>query len=67
MANKRLSKKLAKFMNKKRGNLTFLQFSEKMEMSRASLHRIEQGKQNVTLETLEKICERLHCHPSDIF
>ena len=67
VANKRLPKKLAKFMQEKRGDLTFEQFSEKLGISSTSLHRIERCKQNVTLETLQKICDRLKCKTADIF
>jgi DNA-binding Xre family transcriptional regulator len=37
------------------------------EISQSSLHRIEQGKQSVTLDTLENICDRLNCRLSEIF
>ena len=57
----KLQKKLGVFLRKKRGDLTLLQFSKKLGISDASLHRMEQGSQNVTLNTLERISDRLKC------
>ncbi len=67
MANNRLDRKLAKFLRVQRGGQTFQQFSDKMGLPASTLHRIEQGKQSVTLGTLEYICTRLKCKVSDIF
>ena len=58
---KKLQKQLGMFMSKRRGNLTLMQFSKKLGISDASLHRMEQGNQNVTLNTIELISERLKC------
>jgi len=63
----RLAKQLGSFLRKKRGNLTYQQFSRKMGLSDSTLHRLELGEQNVTLKTLEQICGRLKCKVSDIF
>ena len=52
---------------KKRGDLTYQQFSRKVGLSDSTLHRLELGQQNVTLNTLEQICDRLKCSISDIF
>ena len=60
MAQK-LQKQLGMFLRKRRGNLTLMQFSKKLGISDASLHRMEQGNQNVTLNTIELISERLKC------
>jgi len=67
MAQKRLAKQLAAFLRKKRGDLTFQQFSRKTGISDSTLHRMELADQNVTLNTLEQICSRLKCTVSDIF
>jgi DNA-binding Xre family transcriptional regulator len=67
VADNRLDIKLAKFLRAKRGDLSYLQFSDKMGLTASSLYRIERGKQSVTLGTLEKICERLNCQVSEIF
>jgi len=67
VAQKRLAKQLAAFLRKKRGDLTFQQFSRKTGISDSTLHRLELGEQNVTLQTLEQICDRLKCSISEIF
>ena len=41
--------------------MTLMQFSKKLGISDASLHRLEQGQQNVTLKTLEQLSARLKC------
>jgi DNA-binding Xre family transcriptional regulator len=63
----RLAKQLAAFLRKTRGDLTFQQFSRKVGISDSTLHRMELAEQNVTLKTLEQICDRLKCKVSDIF
>ena len=63
----RLAKQLGAFLRKKRGDLTYQQFSRKTGLSDSTLHRLELGQQNVTLNTLEQICDRLKCSISDIF
>jgi DNA-binding Xre family transcriptional regulator len=63
----RLAKQLAQFLRKRRGDLTFQQFSRKTGISDSMLHRMEMADQNVTLKTLEQICSRLKCKVSDIF
>ena len=63
----RFAKQLAKFLKKKRGDLTFQQFSKKVGISDSTLHRMEMAEQNVTLKTLEQICNRLKCKISDVF
>ena len=64
---KKLAKQLAAFLRKKRGDLTYQQFSRKTGLSDSTLHRLELGDQNITLKTLEHICERLKCGVAAIF
>jgi DNA-binding Xre family transcriptional regulator len=66
MAN-RLAKQLAKFLRKQRGDLTYKKFARKVGISDSTLHRMEMAEQNVTLKTLEQICDRLKCSVSDVF
>lgn len=63
----RLAKQLGAFLRKKRGNLTYQQFSRKMGISDSTLQRLEMGEQNVTLKTLEHLSDRLHCKISELF
>jgi DNA-binding Xre family transcriptional regulator len=63
----RLRKRLAEFLKKKRGDQTFQQFARKMGLSDSTLQRIKMMEQNVTIDTLQHIVDRLRCKVSDIF
>jgi DNA-binding Xre family transcriptional regulator len=60
-------RKLALFLRKKRGNLSYSAFARKLGISSSSLHRMEMGEQNVTLKTLECLLKKLKCRSGDIF
>ncbi len=62
-----MQRKLALFLRKKRGNLSYPAFARKLGISSSSLHRMEMGEQNVTLKTLEFLLKRLKCRAGDIF
>jgi DNA-binding Xre family transcriptional regulator len=62
-----LQKQLGKFLQKKRGAMSYPAFARKSGISSASLHRMEMGEQNVTLKTLEHILKRFKCRIGDIF
>jgi transcriptional regulator with XRE-family HTH domain len=62
-----LRKQLAEFLKKKRGDQTFQQFARKMGLSDSTLQRIEMMEQNVTIDTIQHIVDRLRCKVSDIF
>jgi DNA-binding Xre family transcriptional regulator len=53
--------------NKIPEEMSYSAFVLKVGISPASLHRMEMGKQNVTLKTLEHILKRFKCRMSDIF
>jgi len=61
-----LTKKLGSFLRKKRGKLSYQQFAEKVGLSDSSLHRLEKGEQNVTLESLEQLAKKLRCSVSEM-
>lgn len=44
-----------------RGEATLREFAPSVGLDARALHRIESGMQNVTLETLAIICQRLNC------
>ena len=62
-----LQKRLGRFLRQKRGELTLSVYARKLGISSSSLHRIEMGEQNVTLNTLEQLLKRLRCRVSDVF
>lgn len=57
---------LAKKMRAFRGDMTQRDFAEKMGTTQATINRIEQGEQNVTLDTLYLFCKKLRCKPNDL-
>lgn len=60
---RRLARGLARF----RGDVSQNQFAKTLGISNASLNRIENGVQNVSLATIETLCRRLKCDVADLF
>ena len=66
MANS-LRKQFGKFLHDSRGELTLRDFSRKAGLSRSTLQRLEQGDQNLTLDTLETVLKKLKVSLKDVF
>jgi DNA-binding Xre family transcriptional regulator len=62
-----LDKQLAVFLKKKRGDMTFKAFSQKVGLPPSTLFRLEQCEQSITLGRLQLVMKRLKCSLSDIF
>lgn len=62
-----LTERLAHRLKVLRGDASQLQFAKRLGVSKSSLHRMEQGEQNVSLKTLDTLCRRLKCDISDLF
>lgn len=62
-----LRKRLARGLTRFRGDASQNQFARKLGISNASLNRIENSVQNVSLATLETLCRRLNCDIADLF
>lgn len=62
-----LAKRLAKSLATVRGKTSQNKFARQLGISNASLNRIENQQQNVSLETLEMICTKLKCDIADLF
>ena len=62
-----LDQSLASFLRRKRGDMTFKAFSQKVGLPPSTLFRLEQGQQSITLAKLQLIIDRLKCSPGDIF
>jgi putative transcriptional regulator len=63
----RLADRLAERLKELRGDIPQLQFCKKLGVSKSSLHRMEMGEQNVTLEMLDAVCARLKFDICDLF
>ena len=62
-----LDKKLAAFLKKERGEMTFAAFSKKSGLPRSTLFRLEQCQQSITLGRLQQVMDRLKCSLDDVF
>ena len=62
-----LSIKLAKKLQTLRGEQTQGAFARKLGISRATLNRLENANQNITLKTLDQLCKSLKCTIGDLF
>jgi DNA-binding Xre family transcriptional regulator len=63
----RLRKQLGKFLRERRGKATLDAYAHKLGISDSTLQRLEIGEQNITVDTLEKLLDRLGCDVTDIF
>lgn len=62
-----LSSRLANKLRSLRGESSQTSFAKKLGITQASLNRIENCGQNVTLKTLELFMKRLKCDIADLF
>jgi DNA-binding Xre family transcriptional regulator len=62
-----LARRLAKALGRFRGEESQNRFARHLGLSNATLNRIENEVQNVSLETLEKLCRALRCDVADLF
>jgi DNA-binding Xre family transcriptional regulator len=62
-----LDKKLAAFLKRQRGEMTFAAFSRKTGLPASTLHRLENADQSITLGRLNQIMDRLKCGLGDVF
>jgi transcriptional regulator with XRE-family HTH domain len=65
--SEKLERQLAAFLRKKRGDMTFTQFSRKLGLPPSTLHRLESCQQSLTLRRLQQILNRMKCSITDIF
>jgi DNA-binding Xre family transcriptional regulator len=62
-----LAQRLARGLALMRGEESQNRFARRLGISNASLNRIENRGQNVSLKTLEMLCRRLKCDIGDLF
>ena len=62
-----LARRLAKGLAELRGDESQNQFARKVGLSNATMNRIENEVQNVSIATLEKLCIALRCDLTDLF
>lgn len=59
-------KTLAENIRAIRGDMTQTAFALKVGVNQATINRIEQGSQNVTIDTLQRLCKKLKCSAGDL-
>lgn len=62
-----LEKRVAAFVKKARGEMSYAQFGAKTKLSKSSIYEIEKGTYRITLTTVERIASGLRVSLSDIF
>jgi len=62
-----LEERLAENLRHRRGQMSQRDFAKKLGVSVATLNRVENGQQNVSLKTLSRLCKRLKCDVHDLF
>jgi transcriptional regulator with XRE-family HTH domain len=62
-----LEKRLAAFVKKARGEMSYADFGAKTDLSKSSVFEIEQGTHSITLATVEKIARGLRVSIKDMF
>ena len=62
-----LDKKLAAFLKKQQGDMTFAAFSRKTGLPASTLHRLMNGDQSITLGRLSALLKRLKVTLWDVF
>lgn len=62
-----LRRRLARGLVQLRGDQSQNEFSRRAGLSGATINRIENQVQNVSIESLEKLCRRLNCDLADLF
>jgi len=62
-----LDEKLALFLRRKRGDMTYKAFSRKLGLPPSTIFRLEQCQQSITLGRLQTVMDRLQCTINDIF
>ncbi|MFC6035357.1 helix-turn-helix domain-containing protein [Hyphococcus aureus] len=61
-----LRENLARNLRARRGKKTQAAFGQRVGVHQSTIYRIEQGTQNVTIDTLQTLCNRLRCPASDL-
>jgi transcriptional regulator with XRE-family HTH domain len=62
-----MDRQLAAFLRKRRGSLSYAQFSKRIGVSHTTLHRLERGEHHLTLNKLETILNKLKIRLKDIY
>ena len=62
-----IAEKLANKIKELRGDLTQREFAKKLNINVGTLNRIEHGRENITLKTIQRMCASLNCSVGSLF
>jgi transcriptional regulator with XRE-family HTH domain len=62
-----LDRKLAQFLKKQRGEMSYAEFAKMTGLTASSLFRLENGQQSITLTRLHGLLRRLKASVQDVF
>jgi len=62
-----LRRRLAMFIRQRRGAMPQREFARRIGVAQSTIMRIENQEQNVTLKTLEQLCEAFKVEVADLF
>jgi transcriptional regulator with XRE-family HTH domain len=62
-----LDHKLAQFLKKQRGEMSYADFAKKTGITASSLFRLENGQQSITLTRLHGLLKKLKASVADVF
>lgn len=66
MKPRNLKDNLGRNLRARHGELTQKEFARKLGIEQASVNRIELSEQNITIDTLQLICNSLKCAAGDL-
>ncbi len=62
-----LIKQISKTLRQLRKNQTQREFARRLGIDVATLNRLENKNENITLKTIQKMCNSLNCSVGDLF
>jgi transcriptional regulator with XRE-family HTH domain len=62
-----LDRKVAAFLKKQRGAMTYREFGKKVGLNASTVFRLEQCEQSITVGRLHGVLKKLKLSPKDVF
>lgn len=62
-----LDRKVAAFLKKQRGTMTYREFAKRIGLNASTIFRLEQCEQSITVGRLHGVLKKLKLSPRDVF
>jgi transcriptional regulator with XRE-family HTH domain len=62
-----MDKRVAEFLQRRRGSESYVSFGRKVGLSASTLYRLENCEQSITVQKLEQVLTKLKCTAEDVF